>query len=410
MEGTDGFTAFCRDCLATVAPTARRCPACGSPRLVRHRELSSLHIAHIDCDAFYASVEKRDDPSLRDRPVIIGGGKRGVVSTACYIARLSGVRSAMPMFKALELCPEAVVIPPDMEKYVRVGRQVRERMLALTPLVEPLSIDEAFLDLAGTERLHQAPPAVVLARFARDIERDIGISVSVGLAANKFLAKVASGMRKPNGLTVIPPDKAAQFVAGLPVRKFFGVGQATERKMQEAGISTGADLLQFSQDELCRLFGKNGLFFYSIARGIDHRTVQAHRVRKSIGTETTLAKDILAIEMVQQVLQGLTTELAADLAARKACGRTLTLKVRYHDFSTISRSCTVAAGFAGVDDVEMQLPRLLAATEAGKRPIRLLGISVSNLLSEKDLVRRAYQLPLPFPDDGWAYQWKKSGW
>ncbi len=371
----------------------------------------SRKIIHIDMDAFFASVEELDNPKLRGLPLIVGGEptSRGVVAACSYAARAFGVHSAMPSAHARRLCPAAIFVRPRMERYRQISQHIMSLFFEYTNLVEPLSLDEAFLDVT-VNTIGESSATRLAEQLRARIADECGLTASAGVSCNKFLAKVASGMRKPNGLTVIPPDKAAQFVAGLPVRKFFGVGQATERKMQEAGISTGADLLQFSQDELCQLFGKNGLFFYSIARGIDHRTVQAHRVRKSIGTETTLAKDILAIEMVQQVLQGLTTELAADLAARKACGRTLTLKVRYHDFSTISRSCTVAAGFAGVDDVEMQLPRLLAATEAGRRPIRLLGISVSNLLSEKDLVRRAYQLPLPFPDDGWAYQWKKSGW
>ncbi|HXV30398.1 MAG TPA: DNA polymerase IV, partial [Sinorhizobium sp.] len=194
---------FCRDCLKEQTAPARRCLACGSPRLLRNPGLYRLSLAHIDCDAFYASIEKRDNPELADKPVIIGGGKRGVVSTACYIARIHGVRSAMPMFKALEACPDAVVIKPNMEKYSRVGREVRAMMLELTPLVQPLSIDEAFLDLNGTERLHHAPPARTLARFARRVEQEVGITVSVGLSYCKFLAKVASDLQKPRGFSVI---------------------------------------------------------------------------------------------------------------------------------------------------------------------------------------------------------------
>ncbi len=199
---------FCRDCLTPQTAIAKRCAVCGSPRLLHHPELYRLHVAHIDCDAFYAAVEKRDNPELRDKPVIVGGGKRGVVSTACYIARIRGVRSAMPMFKALEACPDAVVVPPDMEKYVRVGREIRTMMQALTPLVEPISIDEAFLDLAGTEKLHGLPPALVLARFARDVEREVGVTVSVGLSYAKFLAKVASDFNKPRGFAVIGEAEA----------------------------------------------------------------------------------------------------------------------------------------------------------------------------------------------------------
>ncbi|MDO9384086.1 MAG: DNA polymerase IV, partial [Hyphomicrobiaceae bacterium] len=197
---------FCRDCLQAVSAEAARCRACGSPRVLRHRALGSLAIAHIDCDAFYATVEKRDNPDIADKPVVIGGGKRGVVSAACYVARTYGVRSAMPMFKALALCPHLTVIRPDMAKYVRVGREVRRAMQSLTPLVEPLSIDEAFLDLSGTERIHGMPPAMTLAKFASDIARDIGITVSVGLSSNKFLAKIASDLDKPRGFAVLDQE------------------------------------------------------------------------------------------------------------------------------------------------------------------------------------------------------------
>src|ERR671911_2269195 len=214
---------FCRDCLTlSASPLAARCTACGSPRLLRHKERDSLAIAHVDCDAFFAAVEKRDDPTLADKPVIIGGGKRGVVSTACYIARTYGVRSAMPMFKALKACPDAVVIRPNMEKYKVAGREVRRLMAGLTPLVEPVSIDEAFLDLSGTELVHQGPPALTLARFARRVEREICITVSIGLAPNKFLAKIASDLEKPRGFAVIGKTEAREFLAPRPVGLIFG--------------------------------------------------------------------------------------------------------------------------------------------------------------------------------------------
>src|SRR5215470_8312380 len=215
---------FCRDCLIDLPDTAARCGGCGSPRLVRHRELDMLAIAHVDCDAFYANIEKRDDPSLRDRPVIVGGRHRGVVLAACYVARIYGVRSAMPMFKALALCPEATVVSPDMAKYRRVGQEIRTMMQALTPLVEPLSIDEAFLDLSGTDALHHAWPATSLARLARAVEREVGVTVSIGLSYNKFLAKVASDLDKPRGFAVIGAGEAADFLAGKSVGLIWGVG------------------------------------------------------------------------------------------------------------------------------------------------------------------------------------------
>src|SRR4051794_19811134 len=216
---------FCRDCLADVPRSALRCRSCGSPRLVRHDELDRLAIAHVDCDAFYAAIEKRDDPSLRDKPVIVGGGRRGVVSTACYIARISGVRSAMPMYKALKICPQAIVIPPDMQKYAAAGEEVRRLMLAFTPLVEPLSIDEAFLDLTGTERLHGSSPAMALAKLALRIESEIGITVSIGLSHNKFLAKVASDLEKPRGFSVVGRAETLSFLASQRVGLIWGVGK-----------------------------------------------------------------------------------------------------------------------------------------------------------------------------------------
>ena len=227
----DGPTCFCRDCLVDLDFAAGRCGKCGSPRLIRHRALPALTLAHVDCDAFYATVEKRDNPELADKPVIIGGGKRGVVSAACYISRTFGVRSAMPMFKALALCPSATVIRPDMAKYVRIGREVRQAMQALTPLVEPLSIDEAFLDLAGTQRVHGMIPAKVLARFAREVERAIGITVSVGLSCNKFLAKIASDMDKPRGFATLDQEQARTLLADKPVGFIFGVGPATQERL-----------------------------------------------------------------------------------------------------------------------------------------------------------------------------------
>src|ERR1700731_3678821 len=279
-----GPTCFCRDCLGDLDSAAKRCVACGSPRLVRHPSLPSLTLAHIDCDAFYATVEKRDNPELADKPVIIGGGKRGVVSAACYISRTYGVRSAMPMFKALDLCPSAVVIRPDMAKDVRVGREVRRAMQALTPLVEPLSIDEAFLDLAGTQRVHGMIPAKVLARFAREVERGIGITVSVGLSCNKFLAKIASDMDKPRGFAALDQDEARQMLADKPVGFIYGVGPATQEKLVQRGFRTVADLQRADEIDLMKQVGPEGRRLWRLARGIDDRRVVADRGAKTISS------------------------------------------------------------------------------------------------------------------------------
>ena len=242
--GALSLRSLCRDCLADHdgPEPLRRCPACGSPRLIRHAERDALSLAHIDCDAFYATIEKRDDPSLQDKPVIVGGGKRGVVSTCCYIARTYGVRSAMPMFKALKACPEAVVVKPNMAKYVTVGREVRQMMRELTPLVEPLSIDEAFLDLSGTERLHHASPAATLARFARRIEAELGITISVGLSYAKFVAKVASDLDKPRGFSIIGKAEAVTFLSDKPGGLIPGMGPASVGKLAEAGFRLIGDL------------------------------------------------------------------------------------------------------------------------------------------------------------------------
>src|SRR6202161_2816231 len=297
-----GPTCFCRDCLHVLHFGLKRCRACGSPRLVRHHALSTLTFAHIDCDAFYATVEKRDNPELADRPVIIGGGKRGVVSAACYISRTFGVRSAMPMFKALALCPTAVVIRPDMAKYVRVGREVRRAMQALTPLVEPLSIDEAFLDLAGTERVHGMIPAKVLARFARQIEADIGITVSVGLSCNKFLAKIASDLDKPRGFAALASDEARAMLADRPVGFIFGVGPATQERLSQRGFRTIADLQRADEIELMQQFATEGRRLWRLARGIDDRRVVPDRGAKTISSETTFETDIRDFATLEKTL------------------------------------------------------------------------------------------------------------
>ncbi|MCX8507887.1 MAG: DNA polymerase IV, partial [Rhodobacteraceae bacterium] len=289
--------ALCRDCLTPfdVAPQGTtgpaRCPACRSPRLLSHPELFSLSIAHMDCDAFYASVEKRDNPELRDRPVIVGGGHRGVVSTCCYLARIKGVRSAMPMFQALKLCPEATVIRPRLSHYSAVSRQIRALMEEMTPQIEPLSLDEAFLDLAGTQRLHHAPPVLMLARLLKRMEEEIGVTGSVGLSHNKFLAKVASDLDKPRGFSVIGQADTAAFLKGKPVRMIWGVGAAMQATLERAGIRSFDDLLRWERKDLALKFGMMGDRLYHLARGEDHRRVNPREPMKSISAETTFDED-----------------------------------------------------------------------------------------------------------------------
>lgn len=369
---------FCRDCLTLQRAAESRCGACGSPRLLRHPELYRLHIAHIDCDAFYAAVEKRDDPSLRDRPVIIGGGKRGVVSTACYIARIRGVRSAMPMFKALEACPEAVVIKPNMEKYAKVGREVREMMKALTPLVEPLSIDEAFLDLNGTEKLHGRPPALVLARFAAEVEREIGITASVGLSYCKFLAKVASDFRKPRGFSVIGEAEAVSFLAEQPVTMIWGVGKAFAATLASDGIRQISQLQRMERADLMRRYGTMGDRLYHLARGIDHRTVHAEHEAKSVSAETTFDTDLASLADLVPVLRALSEKVSARLKKAGIAGRTVVLKLKTQDFRIRTRNRQLGDPTRLADRIFQTGLQLLQKETDGTK-YRLLGIGVSDL-------------------------------
>jgi len=323
---------FCRDCLSAVEETAIRCNACHGPRLIRHPELHQLSIAHIDCDAFYAAVEKRDKPELKDKPVIIGGGVRGVVSTACYIARIQGVRSAMPMFKALKLCPDATVIKPDMRKYVEVGREASTLMEFLTPLVEPLSIDEAFLDLSGTQRLHGRSAALSLASLLKDIEVKLGITASAGLSYNKYLAKVASDLDKPRGFSVIGRHEAKQFLAGKPVRLIWGVGEAFQKQLQRDGITSIGQLQELDQPTLMRRYGVMGARLYHLSRGEDERSVSAHESSKSISSETTFNADITDFDKLEGILWRLCERVSERAKAEGLAGRTITLKLKTADF------------------------------------------------------------------------------
>jgi len=371
-------SALCRDCLREALADARRCSYCGSPRLLRHAELHHLSIAHIDCDAFYASVEKRDHPELSDKAVIIGGGKRGVVSTCCYVARLSGVRSAMPMFKARALCPEAVIIPPDMAKYKRVGGEIRTMMRELSPLVEPLSIDEAFLDLSGTERMHHASPALVLARFARRVEQEVGVTVSVGLSFNKFLAKIASELDKPRGFAVIGKAEARAFLADKPVSFIWGVGKVTQDKLQAEGFRTLGDLRRLPPEDLFRRFGAMGSRLSRLAWGDDDRKVEPFSEMKSVSTETTYDDDISDARLLDKELWRLCEKLSARLKADALCGRTVTLKLKTKAFKLLTRSRTLTSPTALAQRLYDNAQELLSR-ETNGTAFRLMGIGVSDL-------------------------------
>jgi len=327
---------LCKDCLTTF-DTAPRCPGCGSPRVVHHPELFDLSIAHMDCDAFYASVEKADHPDLADKPVIIGGGRRGVVSTACYIARIRGVTSAMPMFQALKLCPDAVVIRGRMERYVEVSRAVRAMMDDLTPVVEPLSLDEAFMDLAGTARLHGAPPAVMLARLVRRMKNELGITGSIGLSHNKFLAKVASDLDKPRGFSVIGAAETMAFLRPRPVRLIWGIGPAAQQSLDRAGIRTFEDLLRWDRRDLTDRFGQMGDRLFDLARGQDRRRVSSRTPVKGISNETTFFEDTGDPDLLDGHLWRMAEKVADRAKATARAGRVVTLKLKRADHRLLTR-------------------------------------------------------------------------
>ena len=377
LEKTAETPGFCRDCLTRVPADARRCPACGSPRLLRHPELFTLSIAHLDCDAFYAAIEKRDHPELADQPVIVGGGKRGVVATACYIARINGVRSAMPMFKALEACPQAVVIRPDFEKYSRVGREVRSLMQELTPLVEPLSIDEAFMDMAGTERLHHGPPALALAKLQSRIEREIGITVSIGLSFNKFLAKIASDLEKPRGFAVIGEAEAVSFLASKPVGFIWGVGKTMQARLAADGIRTIAALQRMDEAELGRRYGSMGLRLARLSRGDDRRVVEPRGEAKSVSAETTFETDLADAHELKAVLRALSEKVSRRLKKAELAGVVVTLKLKTADFRLRTRSRHLADPTQLADRIFQAGAELLAREADGRVKFRLIGIGVS---------------------------------
>ena len=375
--------ALCRECAREfVSPSgARRCPHCASPRLVEHPELAELSIAHVDCDAFYAAIEKRDDPALMQRPVIVGGGRRGVVMACCYVARRYGIRSAMPMFKALELCPDAVVLRPDMEKYAAAGREVRALLLEVTPLMEPLSIDEAFLDLSGTAALHHGSPARTLAVLARRIERELGITVSVGLSYNKFLAKIASDLDKPRGFAVIGRADALDFLEDKPVRLLWGVGQVLQKRLNRDGVTTIGDLRRFPEAELVARYGAIGRRLKHFAMARDDRAVTPSRPVRSISAETTFERDIADVHELKSRLWPLCERVARRLKRAGLSAQGVTLKLKDAEFKVLTRSRRLHAPTRRAEALfDAVLPSL--AREAKGRRFRLIGIGARDFVAE----------------------------
>lgn len=371
---------LCRNCFKydEADRQPKRCPACGSPRIIAHDELLTLNMAHVDCDAFFASVEKRDDPSLLDKPLIIGGGQRGVVSTCCYLARAYGVKSAMPMFKAMQLCPKAVVIPPNMKKYSAVSRDIRVLMDELTPLVQPLSIDEAFMDMSGTSTLHKAPAAAVLAKFAKRVDDEIGVSISVGLSHNKFLAKSASDLDKPRGFSVIGEKETVSFLAEKPISFIFGIGKAMENTLAKDGLYTIAQLQRMPAEDLMRRYGETGARLSRLAFGRDNRPVMIERETKSVSSETTFNKDLGDFTKLSDELMALCEKLSERLKKQGFVGDTVTLKLKTGEFKSRTRAMhlnmpTQLAGTIYETGVH------LLARECDGTLFRLIGIGMSGL-------------------------------
>ena len=394
MPDNIDINGFCRNCLKLYETGSKSAHLCESPKTLAHKELFELTIAHLDCDAFYAAIEKRDDPSLTHKPVIVGGGQRGVVSTCCYIARTYGIHSAMPMFKALKACPDAVVIRPNFEKYSEAGGAVREMMRALTPLVEPLSIDEAFMDLTGTQRLHGEPPAMALARLQTRIKKEIGVTVSIGLSHNKFLAKIASDFDKPSGFHVIGKEETLSFLASQPIKLIWGIGAKTSAKLAKDGLRTIAQLQQMDEAILIQRYGETGQRLARLARGEDRREVSISRETKSVSAETTFNTDIADRQLLEDKLWELCEKVSARMKQKSFFGRVVTLKLKTNKFKTITRRTTLDQP-SNLARTAFDTARQLLANEADGQFFRLIGVGYSGLLPADKQNRQA-----EFFDDG----------
>ena len=375
--------ALCRDCLTTFETAPKRCSQCGRPRITVHPELFTLSIAHMDCDAFYASVEKRDNPELASKPVIIGGGQRGVVSTACYVARVRGVKSAMPMFQALKLCPEAIVVRPRMEEYVKASKAIRAMMQDLTPAIEPLSLDEAFMDMTGTNKLHGAPPAVMLAKLIKRMKGELGLTGSIGLSHNKFLAKVASDLNKPRGFSVIGKAETNSFLLDKPIGLIWGVGAVAKESLGKAGIQTFSDLLRWDRQDLNQRFGSLGDRLWHLARGHDVRRVTSDAPVKSISNETTFFEDTSDSDILDGHIWRLAEKVSDRAKARDLAGRVVTLKLKRKDHKSLSRRITLRDPTQIADRI-YRTARDLFGQVGPQGPYRLIGVGLSDLVGDAD--------------------------
>lgn len=353
-------------------------------------------IIHIDMDAFYASVEQRDNPDLKGKPIAVGGspeGRGGVIATCSYEARKFGIRSAMPSKKALQLCSYLIFIRPRFDVYKKVSRQVREIFSRYTDLIEPLSLDEAYLDVTR-DKMDIGSAIDIAKQIKNAIREELGLSASAGISVNKFVAKIASDLQKPDGLTFIGPSKIESFMEGLAIEKFHGVGKVTAEKMKSMNIFKGADLKKLSEAELVMHFGKTGRFYYQIVRGIDDRPVNPDEETKSIGAEDTFPEDLLEIEEMNRELEKISITVHRRLMEKKLKGRTISIKIKYYDFKQITRSRSILHPTGDIDIILNMAKELLLSTEPDGKPVRLLGITVSNFILPLVAPGRGDQLPL----------------
>ena len=372
------IVSVCRECFKTFIIKKEFCDKCYSVNIISNDEIENLNIAHVDCDAFYASIEKRDNPNYKNNPLIIGGGKRGVVATACYIARTKGVKSAMPMYKALKLCPEAIIIKPNIQKYKKASDKINKLMKEMTPLVEPLSLDEAFLDLSGTTRLHKKIPAVLLAELSKKIIEEVGISVSIGLSYNKFLAKICSDIDKPRGFSIINKEEAPNYLQDKPVELLWGVGKTLKHKLNNDGIKTIGQIKEMKLNEVISKYGAIGSHIFKLSNAEDNRIIKPFRKVKSISHETTFEKDTNDQDFLKKTLWSLCEKVSNRSKNKGLGGNTINLKIKTKDFKLISRSITIDEP-TQIAEIIFQAAKLLLLREINTNKFRLLGVGLSNL-------------------------------
>ena len=372
------IVSVCRECFKTFIIKKEFCDKCYSVNIISNDEIENLNIAHVDCDAFYASIEKRDNPNYKNNPLIIGGGKRGVVATACYIARTKGVKSAMPMYKALKLCPEAIIIKPNIQKYKKASDKINKLMKEMTPLVEPLSLDEAFLDLSGTTRLHKKIPAVLLAELSKKIIEEVGISVSIGLSYNKFLAKICSDIDKPRGFSIINKEEAPNYLQDKPVELLWGVGKTLKHKLNNDGIKTIGQIKEMKLNEVISKYGAIGSHIFKLSNAEDNRVIKPFRKVKSISHETTFEKDTNDQDFLKKTLWSLCEKVSNRSKNKGLGGNTINLKIKTKDFKLISRSITIDEP-TQIAEIIFQAAKLLLLREINTNKFRLLGVGLSNL-------------------------------